>query len=87
MPPSWVFPAARGQTWMSVGFQLLAVWCLQLANFSVVHKYALVNYNPWHPGSPLSRNIFFFFFFDHSSPSFAALWVSESLRSVDYHHR
>lgn len=61
MPPSWVFPAARGQTWMSVGFQLLAVWCLQLANFSVVHKYALVNYNPWHPGSPLSRNIFFFF--------------------------
>lgn len=43
---------------MSVVYQLLAVWCLQLAKFSVVHKYALVNYSTWHPKSPLSRGIF-----------------------------
>lgn len=77
MPPSSGFLAAYGQTWMSVVCQLLEVWCPQLANFSVVHRYALVKYNPWHPGSPLS---------DHSSPSFATPWISESVRSVDYHH-
>jgi hypothetical protein len=34
-------------------------WCLlQCASFFVVHRDAFVDHNPWHPGSPLSRNTF-----------------------------